>query len=126
VVRDVADTTGPFDIAMESTGGANLPAALARLVPRGTLIWFGQASRTPVTLDFFDILRGPVSATIRQFSYADADTPYGPDLATLVRLVAQGRLHPEIGRVADWAETATTLTDLRDRRIRGNAVLTVS
>ena len=126
VVRDVADTTGPFDIVMESTGGANLPAALARLVPRGTLIWFGQASRTPVTLDFFDILRGPVSATIRQFSYADADTPYGPDLATLVRLVAQGRLRPEIGRVADWAETATTLTDLRDRRIRGNAVLTVS
>ncbi|MBC3843022.1 zinc-binding dehydrogenase [Streptacidiphilus sp. 4-A2] len=126
VVREVADATGRFDIVMESVGGPDLPAALARLAPRGTLIWFGQASRTPVTLDFFDILNGPVSATIRQFSYADTDTPYGPDLATLVRLVAQGRLHPELGRVADWSETATTLTDLRDRHIRGNAVLTVS
>ena len=43
-----------------------------------------------------------------------------------MRLVANGRLHPEIGRVTDWADTAGTLTDLRDRRIRGNAVLTVN
>jgi NADPH:quinone reductase len=44
----------------------------------------------------------------------------------LVRLVAAGRLHPEIGRVADWADTAATIADLGERRIRGNAVLTVS
>ena len=37
-----------------------------------------------------------------------------------------GRLHPEIGRLADWSDTATTLTDLYQRRIRGNAVLTIS
>jgi NADPH2:quinone reductase len=37
-----------------------------------------------------------------------------------------GRLHPEIGRVADWADTAAALNDLGQRRIRGNAVLTVS
>jgi hypothetical protein len=62
---------------------------------------------------------------IRHFSYADP-LPYGADLAILVRLVANGRLHPEIGRVANWADTAATLADLRDRRIRGNAVLTVN
>ena len=50
----------------------------------------------------------------------------GEDLAILVRLVATGRLHAEIGRVADWADTAATLADLRERRIRGNAVLTMS
>jgi len=44
----------------------------------------------------------------------------------LVRLVAVGRQHPEIGRIADWADTAATLADLCERRIRGNAVLTVS
>ena len=44
----------------------------------------------------------------------------------LVRLAATGKLGPEIGRVADWAETATVLADLRERRIRGNAVLTVN
>jgi hypothetical protein len=42
-----------------------------------------------------------------------------------VRLVANGLLHPELGRVADWSETDVVLDELRDRRIRGNAVLAI-
>ncbi|MEU1117442.1 MULTISPECIES: zinc-binding dehydrogenase [unclassified Streptomyces] len=126
IVHQPADARGPYDIVLESTGGQALPVALARLAKRGTLIWFGQASRTPVTLDFFDFFNGPESAVIRHFHYLDADTGLGDDLAALVRLTAEGRLHPEIGRVADWADTASALTDLRDRRIRGKAVLTLS
>ena len=64
--------------------------------------------------------------TIRQFSYYDFDMPYGDDLAIWRRLVATGRLHPEIGRIADWSDTAVILTDLYQRRIRGKAVLTIS
>ncbi|MFD9128275.1 zinc-binding dehydrogenase [Kitasatospora sp. NPDC059571] len=126
VVPEVTDAAGPFDLVLESTGGRALPLALKRLVPRGEVIWFGQASREPVTLDFFDLLRGPVSATVRHFSYADCDRPPAADLRTLVRLVATGRLHPEIGLVADWRRTPDVLTDLRERRVRGNAVLTLS
>jgi NADPH2:quinone reductase len=126
VVHDIAAADGRFHLVLESTGGKNLPLALDRLVHRGTLIWFGQASRCPAILSFFDIRDGPGSVTIRQFSYYDFDTPYGEDLAILVRLVATGRLHPEIGRVAGWSDTAATLTDLYQRRIRGNAVLTIS
>ena len=63
---------------------------------------------------------------IRQFSHWDFPTRTVRDLAILVRLVAAWRLHPEIGRIADWADTAATLTDLRQRCIGGNAVLTVS
>ncbi|WP_433466541.1 zinc-binding dehydrogenase [Spirillospora sp. CA-128828] len=126
IVHDVADARGPYDIVLESTGGRSLSSALARLAKRGTLIWFGQASRTPATLDFFDFFTGPESAVIRHFHYLDAGTSIGADLAALVRLTAADRLHPEIGRVADWADTATTLTDLRDRRIRGKAVLTLA
>ena len=39
-----------------------------------------------------------------------------------------GVLQPveEIGRIAGWAETGAVLTDLRERHIRGNAVLTIS
>ncbi|MEU9076882.1 zinc-binding dehydrogenase [Kitasatospora sp. NPDC004745] len=125
VVHEVAAARGPYDLVLESTGGAALPVALARLARRGTLIWFGQASRTPATLDFFDFFAGPESATLRHFHYADSDAPDGEDLATLVRLAAGGRLTPELGRVAPWEETAAVLTDLRERRIRGKAVLTV-
>ncbi|WP_314612624.1 zinc-binding dehydrogenase [Streptomyces stackebrandtii] len=121
VVHDVAAAQGPFDVVLESTGGPDLPLALSKVRPGGTLVWFGQASRTPVTLDFFHLLGGPERVTIQHFHYAGA--PYDSDLAALVRLVEQGRLHPEIGRVADWSETADTLVDLRERRIRGKAVL---
>lgn len=126
VLRSVTDADGPYDLVLESVGGDSLARSLERLAPYGTLIWFGQASREPVTLNFFDLLSGATSATIRHFSYADFPEPYGADLAVLVRLVAAGRLHPEIGREADWHETASVLADLRERRIRGNAVLTVS
>ncbi|BFV60982.1 zinc-binding dehydrogenase [Kitasatospora sp. CMC57] len=126
VVHEVEDARGTFDLVLESTGGKNLTSALSRLAPRGQLVWFGQASREPALLDFFDFFAGPVSATVRHFSYADVDEPDAADLETLVRLVAEDRLHPELGRTADWQQTAGVLADLRDRRIRGNAVLTIS
>ncbi|WP_172381824.1 zinc-binding dehydrogenase [Streptomyces sp. MNP-20] len=123
VVHEVAAARGPFDVVLESTGGPDLPLALSKTRPGGTLVWFGQASRTPVTLDFFQLLRGPERAAIQHFHYAGA--PYDSDLAALVRLVEQGRLHPEIGRATDWVHTADTLVDLRERRIRGKAVLMI-
>ncbi len=51
--------------------------------------------------------------------------PAGEYLATLANLVATGRLHPEIGEIADWTETPRVLASVRDRRVRGNAVLTL-
>ena len=125
VLRSVTDASGPFDVVLESVGGDSMAAGLQRLRPGGLLIWFGQASRQPVTVSFFDLLYGATSATIQHFAYTDFPVPYADDLAILVRLVAAGRLHPEIGRIADWADTGAVLTDLRERRIRGNAVLTV-
>ncbi|WP_329127029.1 zinc-binding dehydrogenase [Streptomyces sp. NBC_01465] len=125
LVTSAADATGLYDVVLESVGGASLPAALARLEPGGLLVWFGQASREPVTLDFFDFFKGPNQARIAHFDYTAADTTYGQDLTALVRLVAAGRLHPEIGTVRDWSRTADVITELRGRRIRGNAVLTV-
>ncbi|MFI7536529.1 zinc-binding dehydrogenase [Streptosporangium sp. NPDC049376] len=125
VVHDVAEATGPFDVVLESVGGDSAPKALLKTAKRGTFIWFGQASRQPATFSFFDFFAGPESARLHHFHYADSDVADGTDLATLVRLTATGRLHPEIGRETDWADTATVLADLRDRRIRGKAVLHV-
>ncbi|MEU8489504.1 zinc-binding dehydrogenase [Streptomyces sp. NPDC048641] len=121
VVHAVAAAQGPFDVVLESTGGPDLALALSKVRPGGLLVWFGQASRTPVSLDFFQLLGGPERVTIQHFHYAGA--PYGFDLSALVSLVEQGRLHPEISRTTDWVQTANTLVDLRERRIRGKAVL---
>lgn len=124
-VQTLSEAKGPFDIVLESVGGAWLQEALVKLRPRGTLIWFGQASRESPTLDFFRFWEGPASGVIRHFDYTDSDIPDGHDLETLVRLVAEERLHPEIGLTEDWAQTANALTQLRGQRVRGNAVLTV-
>ncbi|MFJ2773906.1 zinc-binding dehydrogenase [Streptomyces sp. NPDC087300] len=125
LVTSVEDAAGPYDVVLESVGGASLPAALAKLSPGGLLVWFGQASREPVTLNFFDFFKGANQARIAHFDYTTSDAAYGQDLAALVRLVAGGRLHPEIGVIRGWARTADAIADLRGRRVRGNAVLTV-
>ena len=46
----------------------------------------------------------------------------GKDISGVVTQAAADGTGPPVG----WADTAATLTDLRQRRIRGNAVLTVS
>jgi NADPH:quinone reductase-like Zn-dependent oxidoreductase len=123
VVTQVEDAEGPFDVVLESVGGESMNASLRRLDARGTLLWFGQAGRRAAELDFFAV---PGRATIRRFAYWPHDEPDRVDLAVLVSLVASGRLHPEVGFVADWRQTPDALIALRDRSVRGNAVLTVA
>jgi NADPH:quinone reductase len=125
VVADVEAAEGAFELVLESVGGASLTTALSRLEPRGKLIWFGQASGEPGTLRFSVAGAAPF-ASIELFIYWRTGASDADDLATLVRLVAAGHLHPEIGLVADWHETADALIALRERRVRGKAVLTVA
>jgi NADPH2:quinone reductase len=125
VVADVEAAEGPFELVLESVGGASLTAALARTAAHGTVIWFGQASREPATIDFFTVMPKAPYVSIQPWTYWRTGASDADDLATLVRLVAAGHLHPELGLVADWRETPDALIALRERRVRGNAVLTV-
>ena len=125
VITSVDDAEFGMDIVLESVGGKSMTAALARLTPRGRLIWFGQASRVPATIDFFSFFDRPRSATIQHFDYTDSDVGVAEDLQTLVRLTAEGRLHPEIGARSPWQETSARIADLRHRRILGKAILTI-
>jgi len=126
VVSDPADAPGRYDVVLESVGGAWLAAARRLARPDGVVIWFGQASGEPAPLDFFDWVDGTVGAPVVAFDYTRSDRPDADDLATLVRLVAGDRLHPELGLVRPWTETPQMITDLRARRIRGNAVATLT
>jgi len=123
-VERLDDAHGSFDLVLESVGGASLPRALTRLRKGGSLIWFGRASRQPVELDFFAYFE-QTGATIRHFHYEDSAISVSRDLATLVRLVETGRLRSELGLVANWTQTATALQQLRERQLRGNAVLCI-
>lgn len=124
-VRSVAEAAGWFDVTLESVGGQSLVAARRKTNPHGTVIWFGQAGLQPAVLDFFDWVQGTAGARIEAFHYARGDNETGVDLATLVRLVSEERLHPEIGTLRPWQHTPDVIDDIRERRLRGNAVLEV-
>lgn len=49
----------------------------------------------------------------------------GEDLGVLAGLVADGRLRPRIGFSAGWERAGDALAMLRDRELRGKAVLTL-
>jgi NADPH2:quinone reductase len=123
VVDDIHDARGTFDVGLDSVGDLSTAAVLTRLADRGLLIWFGQASRTPATIDFFD-WQGGSNATIRKFHYAAVDD--SADLATLARLVADDHLHPEIGLLSSWDQAPVAIAALVERRMHGNVVLTLT
>ena len=126
VVTDPADAPGRYDIVMESVGGRSLAAARRKARTGGIVLWFGQASRTPATIDFFDWIDGTAGAPVVAFHYQRPDFASDSDLATLVRLVAAGRLHPEVGTLLPWDRTPDVVDAIRGRRQRGNAVLTLN
>jgi NADPH:quinone reductase len=124
VVGDPAETEGPFELVLESVGGASLDAALARVAPGGTLIVFGNSSREPATFDFIAFF-GHEEATVRTYFSARHEADAGQHLRMLLDLVAAGRLHVEIGFRADWAALNEALEGLTERRFAGKAVLTI-
>jgi len=124
VVRTVEDADGAFDVILETVAGDVFTAALRKARPDSRIFWFGQASKEPITVPFPTAMASH-GVRIEVFSYHYTPSARDDDLATLVRLVAQGRLHIEVGREAPWDQTSAVLQDLRDRRIRGKAVLTV-
>lgn len=125
VVRDIKEATGPFEVVFESVGGDALVAAVEAAAPGGLVLWYGQASLQPSLLDLRSLIPC-ADVRIQVFNYYPSAAFRDSDLATVVRLVSEGRLHIEIGREEPWERTPEVLADLRDRRIIGNAVLTVT
>jgi NADPH:quinone reductase len=126
VVTDVGAAGTGFDVALDSVGGGVTGQALRALRPGGLLIWFGQASGQPAELDFVEVMNGPGHVRLRNFVYWQEAQDDPADLAALVQLTATGSLRPEIGLTAPWTRTPEVLAAVRDRRIRGEAILEVT
>ncbi|MFL6110377.1 MAG: zinc-binding dehydrogenase [Catenulispora sp.] len=124
VVGTAAEADGAHDVIFESVGGEEFASAITKLAAGGTVLWYGQASLAPITLDFFSLF-AVTPFTLKHFPHWVSETSDAEDLATLIALIHEGRLHPEIGTTADWADTASVLDDVYARRVRGNAVLTI-
>jgi NADPH2:quinone reductase len=116
------DDLGTFHLVLDGVGGQVLTDAVHRLEPRGIAVTYGTLGG-PAPLALLDFPRGPACHVIPLFHAYPLETR-GEDLAVLVSMVAAGRLRPLLGTVRDWSETRAVLEALRERQIRGKAVLT--
>jgi NADPH:quinone reductase len=124
VVTAIADAGGEFDIALESVGGATLTQAVNALAADGIAVVFGNSSNEPSTIGFAD-LRGNPRRRVHGFGVYTSGDGLGDDLGFLVRLVAEGRLHPHVGTPWSWQDGPAALAALRDRKVNGKAILAI-
>jgi NADPH:quinone reductase len=117
----------PFDLLLESAGGASLAAALTRVAPDGTVVSFGNSSGEKTTFDvsrFYN--RGaPTLYGLRTWDELDRTRSGVRDLTLLAGELAARRLDPQVALVASWREPDGPLAALLDRRVAGKAVLRV-
>jgi NADPH2:quinone reductase len=123
VVTDILEAEGLFDLILESVGGSSLAGAISKVAPGGTIVVFGMSSREETSLNFAKFA-GHAGARLLAFFIYESGTPasMGVDLATLVSLVAAGKLTPEIGLEDNWHNLYRAATVLRDRNVNGKAV----
>ena len=124
VVTHIQEAEGVFDLILESVGGSSLAGAISKVAPGGTIAVFGNTSREETPLSFANFV-GHAGACLVAFFIYESGTPasMGVDLATLVSLVASGKLTPEIGLEDSWRNLYRAATALRDRNVNGKAVL---
>ncbi len=127
IVEELAAQGEPFDLVLESAGGASLAAAVARIAPEGVIVSFGNSSSEPVTFDprtfyrkgapriegyfvTWELLHGRIGAR---------------ELSQLASLAASGELESRIDLRTSWRDTASAIDALLERRVAGKAVLTI-
>lgn len=115
------DAGVPFDLVLDGVGGQVLTDSVHLLSPGGMAVTYGTLGG-PAPLSLVDFPRGPACRLMPLFHAYPLETR-GEDLAELVALVADGRLKPLLGGVSDWVETPKVLEALKERRVRGKAVL---
>ena len=122
-----AEEYGPFDVIVDSVGGAVLGDALGMLATGGTCVSFGTSAGNEVTFDTraFYLTGG---ARLRGFIlfHEVRARPASDGLARLLKLVADGRLKTNVSVRESWTEVGEVAQRLLDRGYTGKAVLRVA
>lgn len=114
---------GLYDLVADWAGGPSLATGIAKIRPGGTVVvGSGNAEKTPLNL--YDFFGHEGARLVGYLSYAYPEPP-GPDLSTLVGLVASGRLDPSVGLSLPWEHLDEALSALAERRLSGKAVLSI-
>ena len=122
IVTGIDQALGRFELILEAAGGASLTAAIGRVAAKGVVVIYGNSSGEAAPLDF-RVFADHQNARLQGFHYftSEPEEKFGPDLALLVLLVADGSLKPRIVE-HDWHEIPAVGALLLARSIAGKAV----
>jgi len=122
IVTNIEDADGRFALILEAAGGASLKAAIRLIEAKGTVVAFGNSSGEATDIDFREFGEHQ-NARLQAFHYftSEPEERFGPDLALLASLVADGSLKPRIAE-HDWRDLPQVGPLLRGRQIPGKAV----
>ncbi len=121
-----AERFGPYRLILDGVGGKVLTSAAMLLAPRGMLVAYAAPTEPELTFNSRVLAQANGVALTGLFVFREMQSePASEGLATLVRLIAEGRLHPRVQVEARWEEIADTTQRLIDRKFPGKAVLTV-
>jgi NADPH:quinone reductase and related Zn-dependent oxidoreductases len=124
---DPENAHGPYDLVVESVGGATLGAVLGRLAPGGVCVSLGSTAGGEATFDVTRFFLTGRASLYGFILFAElAAHPASDGLARLAGLVASGALRPRIAVEAPWEKVAEVAHDLLERKYPGKAVLHVS
>ncbi|MGZ8754992.1 MAG: zinc-binding dehydrogenase, partial [Acidimicrobiia bacterium] len=126
IVFDIGEAEGPFDVILESVGGASLAGAVRLVAPQGAVVVFGNSSGEAAEISFGDFVGRPGARLEGFFVYLSAQPPgFGADLQRLADMVARGKLNPHVGLEVSWTEATTAFAAVAERHVNGKAVLLV-
>lgn len=116
---------GEFDLILESAGGSSLAAALGLVSINGTIVTFGNSARTETTFNVSNFYNR--AASLQGFILLGPWEQHdiGKDLGYLASLLASGELKAEVSLEQSWKEAPAALRALRERQVRGKAVLRI-
>lgn len=118
------DGLGPFQLVCAGVTGATLAAAVRLMAPGGSALVYGAVGGS-AELGPAEFLGVP-GARVMGMIGSQPEDGRGADLGILAGFIADGRLAPVLGDVRDWDDLPDVLDALRQRTIRGKAVLTIS
>jgi NADPH2:quinone reductase len=117
----------PFDLVLESVGGASLAAAIDRLAAEGVVVSIGNSSGETTSFDP-RVLYRKGSPRIEGY-FVTWELLHGrigsEELSYLASLAATGGLDSQIDFRMSWGDAAAAIDALLERRVGGKAVLTI-
>ena len=128
VIDELAADGEEFDVVLDGLGGATLGVALQRVAAQGTIVSYAATVPDPVSYparSFFARAPGARLYGLYLFAELAHSRDGAAGLRRLARLLADGRLRPEVDLTLAWTEAGEAITALLERRVAGKAVLLV-